>query len=104
MKGLKHIAEGKRDRSDRLETIKIKDKEGTKEIKGYKFRLAVGPNAIRSTDFTVKITRKGIIFKGTGWGHGVGMCQWGAFGMGKRRFTYKEILRFYYPGAEIANI
>jgi len=101
VKGINYIVEGKRDRSGRLKTIRVRDKEGVKEIRGYKFRLALGPNMIRSTNFTITITRKGIIFKGKGWGHGVGMCQWGAFGMSKRRFSYKHILDFYYPGAKI---
>jgi stage II sporulation protein D len=103
LRGLSYIVVGKRDRSGRVETLKVKDKEGVKAIKGYKFRLALGPNMIRSTNFTIKITPKGIIFRGKGWGHGVGMCQWGAFDMAKRRFDYKRILEYYYPGAKIQN-
>ena len=72
-----------------------------KEIKAFKFRLALGPNIIKSTNFKIRITPKGIIFSGKGWGHGVGMCQWGAFGMAKRRFACKLILDFYYPGAKL---
>ena len=104
VKEMRDIRRGKRNRSGRLETIKIKDKEGEKEIKGYKFRLALDPNMIRSTNFTIKITPKGVIFKGKGWGHGVGMCQWGAFGMAKKRARYKKILEFYYPEAKINEI
>ena len=37
-------------------------------------------------------------FQGSGWGHGVGMCQWGAYGMAKEGFLYRDILEFYYPG------
>ena len=103
-KKIKHISEGRRDASGRLADIKIKDSSGTKLIKSFKFRLALGPNTIKSTKFTIRITRKGVIFRGEGWGHGVGMCQWGAFGMGKRRFNYKMILDFYYPGAKIEKI
>ena len=101
--GIKNITEGKRDKSGRLLTINMSTKNGVKEVEGYKFRLALGPNVIRSTDFTIKVTPKGIIFKGKGWGHGVGMCQWGVFGMAKRRFDYKKILKFYYPQAEITS-
>lgn len=103
VKGMNFIAEGKRDKSGRLETIKIKDAEGEKEIPGYKFRLALDPNLIKSTNFDVKITKKGIIFNGSGWGHGVGMCQWGAFGMARRRHNYKKILEYYYPEAKVEN-
>jgi len=102
--GIKRIAEGRRGASGRLLDIKIKDKNGEKTIKAYKFRLALGPNMIKSTNFTIKITRRGIIFNGKGWGHGVGMCQWGAFGMGRRRANYRKILDFYYPGSKVEKI
>lgn len=102
VKGLNYIVCGKRNKSGRLESLKLRCSNGIKEIKGYKFRLALGPNLIKSANFTVRITRKGIIFRGRGWGHGVGMCQWGAFGMAKRRFNYKKILGFYYPGTKIS--
>ncbi len=35
-------------------------------------------------------------FTGTGWGHNVGMSQWGAYAMAERGFTYQDILKFYY--------
>ena len=101
VKNMKGISEGKRDRSGRLEEIKIKDSEGWKVIKGFKFRLALGPNVIKSTNFTIEVTPEGVIFKGKGWGHGVGMCQWGALGMARSRHNHKDILKFYYPKAEI---
>jgi len=104
VKGLTSITAGKREASGRLKTLKIKDKNGSREIKGYKFRLALGPNKIRSTDFTIKTTRRGVYFKGEGWGHGVGMCQWGVFGMAKKRYNYQKILRYYYPGAKIETV
>lgn len=102
--GINFIAEGKRDASGRLESVNVRHEKGTETIKAYKFRLALGPNKLRSTNFTIRITSKGVVFEGKGWGHGVGMCQWGAFGMGKRRKNYKEILEFYYPGARITDI
>lgn len=40
-------------------------------------------------------------FQGSGWGHGVGMCQWGAYGMAKEGFLYNAILNFYYPGTTL---
>ncbi|HXM79626.1 MAG TPA: hypothetical protein VOA00_10365, partial [Thermoanaerobaculia bacterium] len=41
------------------------------------------------------------LFLGRGWGHGVGMCQNGAYGMSLAGATYDEILRHYYTGVEI---
>lgn len=40
-------------------------------------------------------------FTGTGWGHNVGMSQWGAYAMAKRGYTYEDILKFYYTGITI---
>ena len=45
----------------------------------------------------------GWLFTGRGWGHGVGMCQVGAFGMAQRGHDYREILSHYYSGVEIGN-
>ncbi|HOI43939.1 MAG TPA: hypothetical protein PK523_13425, partial [Elusimicrobiales bacterium] len=42
-----------------------------------------------------------IILDGKGAGHGVGMCQWGAEGMARKGFHYREILEHYYPGTRI---
>ena len=41
---------------------------------------------------------------GRGWGHGVGLCQFGAFGMALRGSSHEEILRHYYPGAELTSL
>lgn len=41
------------------------------------------------------------VFNGSGWGHSIGMSQWGAYAMAQQGFTFDEILKFYYPGIEI---
>lgn len=68
------------------------------------FRLAISPNHIRSTYF--RITGKGrqFIFNGRGWGHGAGMCQWGAFFLGLKRYKAERILKLYYPGARVTRL
>ena len=42
-------------------------------------------------------------FNGSGWGHSVGMSQWGAYGMAQQGFGYEDILKFYFTGIEIAG-
>lgn len=42
-------------------------------------------------------------FTGSGWGHSVGMSQWGAYGMAQQGFDYEDILKFYFTGIEIAG-
>jgi stage II sporulation protein D len=41
--------------------------------------------------------------RGRGWGHGVGMCQWGAMQLSKEGYNYRRILEHYYPGAELTR-
>lgn len=73
-------------------------------ITGEKFRSIVGYNLIKSTKFTIMKESSNYKFEGHGWGHGVGMCQWGAYYMGKAGYDYKHILTHYYSGAEIVNL
>jgi SpoIID/LytB domain protein len=44
------------------------------------------------------------LFRGAGWGHGVGMCQVGAIGRAERGQSYRQILRYYFNGAEVVPI
>ena len=44
------------------------------------------------------------VFEGSGWGHGVGMSQWGARGMAEQGYTYQNILLHYYQGVELTQI
>ncbi len=71
-------------------------------ISSHKFRMSVDPNKIRSTVFIVYKKNDKFAFTGRGWGHGVGLCQWGAFGLAMRGKNYKEILKYYYPGTEVS--
>ena len=79
--------------------------KGKTKINSYTFRLTVNPNTIKSTMITsIKKKNNDFIFKGKGWGHKVGLCQWGAKVMGDKNFSYKQILNFYYPGTKIRKI
>ena len=42
-------------------------------------------------------------FNGAGWGHSVGMSQWGAYAMAKQGFSYEDILKFYFTGIEVSK-
>jgi len=91
----------KRDSSGRALEILLKSKGKSAKLTGNKFRLMIGPNLIRSTNFEVKKKGKYFVFRGRGWGHGIGMCQWGAYGMSKRKWPVEKILEYYYPGSEL---
>jgi stage II sporulation protein D len=59
---------------------------------------------LRSTFFSVFAEGDSVIFKGRGYGHGVGLCQEGAMEMAAKGFTYKQIIDFYYSGVFITDI
>ena len=60
----------------------------------------VGPaGASPQASDTVSVTT--FVINGRGWGHGVGMAQWGAYGYAKHGFTYDRILAHYYPGTKL---
>ena len=50
---------------------------------------------------TVTVSGSSYVFSGGGWGHQVGMSQYGAYAMAKRGFKYDEILTFYFPGVQL---
>ena len=69
-----------------------------KTLKGTEFRTIF---SLKSSTFTYKYEDEKFIFTVNGYGHGVGMSQYGANYMAQQGFTYKEILGHYYQGAEI---
>ena len=76
-------------------------------LRGEDFRLALDPTGlkIKSTIFELtKIKGKWVFYGGRGFGHGVGLCQCGTEKLAKDGKTATEILKYYYPGAEITKI
>lgn len=100
---IEDISVTKRNNSDRILSLLITDRTGKQmTISGKDFREIVGPNLVRSNNYFIVMQGYYCDFIGKGWGHGVGMCQWGAQGMSEQGFTYDKILQFYYPGSTIS--
>jgi stage II sporulation protein D len=100
--GLKVLS---RDDSGRISVLGIMDADGElKSMKSNAFRMALGPDLIRSTRFETQIKNDRIVFNGLGWGHGVGMCQEGACGMALKGFNAYEIIRHYYRGVLVEKL
>ncbi len=89
-------------RIDRLEVTPQKGKPMV--ITGKDFRQIMGPNRIKSNAYQIAVNGQSVRFTGRGWGHGVGLCQWGAQKMAQLRFDYKDILKFYYPQTEVVSV
>lgn len=102
--GIQDIRPQGQNRSGRIRDLRIVSQ--TKEIKisAKEFRSLIGPNLIRSTRFGVKVFNSDAVFEGYGWGHGVGLCQWGAYFMAKQGFNYKQILTYYYPQSDVKAV
>ncbi|MFC2091306.1 SpoIID/LytB domain-containing protein [Elusimicrobiota bacterium] len=87
--------------SGRIGDMYILHKQGKLLISGHKFRMAVGPDLLKSVLFAIERSAPQYRFYGRGWGHAVGMCQWGAKGLSETGRSCKYILRFYFPGTRI---
>jgi stage II sporulation protein D len=94
--------------SGRIKSLRISDRKGSKVFTGTEFREVVGAERIRSTLFSLSMEKKGgdprIYIQGSGSGHGVGLCQWGARGMAEEGKDYREILKFYFPRDRLGDI
>lgn len=87
----------KKSSTGRVNTININNKE----FKGTEVRKLLN---LRSTDFSIKLDGNNILVTTKGYGHGVGMSQYGAEGMAKSGKTYEEILTHYYKNTKIGLI
>jgi stage II sporulation protein D len=88
-------------RTGRIQTLRVHTADGAYLLEGKRFRELMGWEVVRSTRFTASVDGRVARLIGRGWGHGVGMPQWGAKGMAELAYRAPEILRFYFPSAEI---
>jgi stage II sporulation protein D len=102
--GLYDIRTGPLNARGRLKLVSLVASRGSNSITGDQFRKAIGYSVIKSTRFTVKNEKNDISFSGSGNGHGVGLCQWGAKQRALDGFKSGEILSYYYPGTEIKKL
>jgi stage II sporulation protein D len=88
----------------RVLQLLVQDEDRRTGILGKDFRRLLGYDSLRSTNFIVQSTGDSFIFSGLGWGHGVGLCQWGAKGMAEAGMDYREILTHYYQDVEVRKL
>ena len=70
----------------------------------FKGRIFQSKLSLRSNDFEISETNEKIIVTTKGYGHGVGMSQYGANALAKQNKNYKEILKYYYQGTQIEKL
>src|SRR5262249_61616649 len=88
----------------RVAALAVAHSRGTATLRGAAFRRLIGYDALKSTLF-VPVAQDGVVrFEGRGWGHGVGLSQYGAKGMADRGYAYLQILEHYFPGTVLATL
>ncbi|MFN7454039.1 MAG: SpoIID/LytB domain-containing protein [Pseudobdellovibrionaceae bacterium] len=74
-----------------------------KSVRANDLRATLGFDRLKSTRFQVQTLNEGFVFQGLGFGHGVGLCQWGARALASRGLSYLQILSHYYSFAALSS-
>jgi stage II sporulation protein D len=109
---LRDVSVSAKTASGRVATLSIVTDRGTFQVHGNDTRSILrtpGGEILSSSSFSIEsVDRSGghvarLVLKGAGYGHGVGMCQWGAIGRARAGQDFRQILRTYYPGTSIGR-
>lgn len=102
--GIKQIRVVRRTESGRAAAVEVSGGDGTKTLSGVAFRRVL---SLPSAWFVVgqRGEGSGAVFRfyGKGWGHGVGLCQNGAYGLSLGGWNWERILAHYYPGTQVVR-
>jgi stage II sporulation protein D len=93
--------------SNRVAELLIKGSETQSVVKGLRIRRVLGLKetlVVMEKEYDETGEFSHVLFTGRGWGHGVGLCQVGAFGMARAGADYQEILKKYYKGIKITKL
>lgn len=82
----------------RVKMLKVIAEDSEIEVKAKDLRKLLGYKELPSTQFSITTAGRDIFFEGEGYGHGVGLSQWGALELANEGRNYEEILEYYYPG------
>lgn len=104
VKDITDIKAGPRNTRGRVKTVQLVTERGIVTMPATKFRMSVGSTVIKSTNFSVRVEGGTAFFNGSGYGHGVGLCQYGAKQRALDGFSYAEILAYYYPGTKLSKL
>lgn len=104
VKRVERIEVKQRSESHRVLKLEVHTDAGSFELTGQSFRRAISLREVKSTAFAIQPRRGGILLKGRGFGHGAGMCQWGAAGMAEAGRGYVKILKHYYRDATLHSL
>lgn len=103
---LENVIVSRRDATARAELLTLEG-ERRRVVRGWDFKIIVGRilgwNVLKSSRFEVTRAGSNFIFRGSGFGHGVGLCQEGAHVLAQRGTPYRQILNYYFPGTSVGQ-
>ncbi len=88
-------------KAGRILRVRILHANGESVLKAEELRRLLGYKTLPSTHFKIDSFGKILKISGMGWGHGVGLCQFGAKVMAERGLKFDEIVQYYYPGVAL---
>lgn len=95
------LSVGKRGEGGRAQSIQV----GDQTLGAAELRIALGSTKMRSTLLTsLKVQDGQVVMEGKGYGHGVGMSQWGAYGMAEGGSNAQQIIEHYYTGITVEKL
>ena len=110
---LRSVSVRTRNAAGRPLSFELVDRAGTRlQLDAHTFRRALGTiqragtqeaESLHSEAFEPTVTRQKLFLRGRGFGHGVGLCQYGAKQMGGSGASWQEIVQRYYPGADLVQ-
>ena len=102
---LREVRVKKKEKSGYVRTVELIDDHGRRTMPSRQFRKIMGVMRVKSVLFDITQTEDGTcVVDGNGFGHGVGLCQYGAKQMAMKGHRYKSILAKYYPKIPISKI
>jgi stage II sporulation protein D len=102
---LKSLKIGRRDVAGYVRDFVARSGKTDLTVKASDLRSSLGAGDLKSTRILrLAVKKKGLEFVGAGSGHGVGLCQWGARIQAEKGREYEQILRFYFPGADLSEV
>lgn len=101
LENITSVEMGEKGASGRVKTIAINGRE----ISAPSFRIAIGAGKLKSTMLTdIEIGEDRVTFSGSGYGHGVGMSQWGAYALAEEGKSAEAIVLHYFSGIDIVDM
>lgn len=101
---LEKIESVSKDKTGRIIDLKFTGSSGSATVKAANFRTELDSKKLKSTKIsTIKIEGDDVVFAGSGFGHGVGMSQWGAYSMARDGKSPEEIIAYYFKDIEIVK-